>query len=323
MKKLIQLCLVLLLCFSSGVVSSSSYPFKIRLSSEKVKQGHAFACFIVSHKKIKSAHILFEGKKHYFHSINRNKILRVFTGIDVAHPTGRYNIYYTVNTSDNKIYNIKGKIEIIPHVFMQKTFDGRAFKPKVKLNRQMIEILKDRDTLLKERKIVVKILNTVSDKMLWRGKFIYPTTWLTYRIKKVNGRQIKTPREKPTFGVMRVSLTQNGKHIRYHRGTDYVNFAWTKVFASQRGRVVLSRLLKASGNTVIIDHGQGVFTFYCHLIRTYPKEGMIVKKGAVIGRIGSTGLSTGAHLHFEVRVGGVSVTPTQWYNYAFALPIYY
>jgi murein DD-endopeptidase MepM/ murein hydrolase activator NlpD len=63
------------------------------------------------------------------------------------------------------------------------------------------------------------------------------------------------------------------------------------------------------GKTVILDHGQGVFTSYGHMSRLLVKRGDIVAKGTVIGLIGSTGRSTGPHLHWSVRVGGARVDP--------------
>jgi murein DD-endopeptidase MepM/ murein hydrolase activator NlpD len=81
------------------------------------------------------------------------------------------------------------------------------------------------------------------------------------------------------------------------------------VKASNSGRVVLARDLYFSGNTVIIDHGLGLFTFYCHFSRLKVSRGDMVKKGAVIALAGSTGRSTGAHLHWGVKLLGSRVDP--------------
>ena len=63
---------------------------------------------------------------------------------------------------------------------------------------------------------------------------------------------------------------------------------------------------------MILDHGLGVYTTYCHLSELDVEEGNAVSKGDVIGALGSTGLSTGTHLHWEVRVGGIAVNPFEW-----------
>jgi murein DD-endopeptidase MepM/ murein hydrolase activator NlpD len=66
------------------------------------------------------------------------------------------------------------------------------------------------------------------------------------------------------------------------------------------------------GNAVMIDHGGGVVTGYWHLQRIAVQPGTLVHAGDVIGEVGTTGLSTGPHLHWEMRIGGVAVDPLQW-----------
>jgi murein DD-endopeptidase MepM/ murein hydrolase activator NlpD len=75
---------------------------------------------------------------------------------------------------------------------------------------------------------------------------------------------------------------------------------------------VLSELLQVRGNAVVVDHGMGVYSTYCHLSELAVEEGDRVAKAQVIGYLGSTGLSTGTHLHWELRVGGVAVNPFEW-----------
>jgi murein DD-endopeptidase MepM/ murein hydrolase activator NlpD len=84
------------------------------------------------------------------------------------------------------------------------------------------------------------------------------------------------------------------------------------VLAPAAGRVVLADALDVRGNAVILDHGAGVHTGYWHLWKILVREGQSVTQGDVLGRVGTTGLSTGAHLHWEVRVGDVAVDPLQW-----------
>jgi murein DD-endopeptidase MepM/ murein hydrolase activator NlpD len=68
----------------------------------------------------------------------------------------------------------------------------------------------------------------------------------------------------------------------------------------------------ARGNTVILDHGAGVYSTYAHLQRADVAKGNAVAAGQVIGRVGSTGFSTGPHLHWEVWVDGANVDPLEW-----------
>lgn len=97
----------------------------------------------------------------------------------------------------------------------------------------------------------------------------------------------------------------------YHPGMDIANRAAPAVQAADGGRVITSGFVDSSGygNRVVIDHGNGYQTLYAHLSANYVSTGQNVAKGQVIGQMGSTGRSTGTHLHFEVRNGGRQVNP--------------
>ncbi len=99
-----------------------------------------------------------------------------------------------------------------------------------------------------------------------------------------------------------------------HTGTDIPAPSGTKLAAAGDGVVIYSGWYGAYGNTVIIDHGGGYSTLYGHQSRVAASEGDQVKAGEVIGYVGSTGWSTGPHLHFEVRVGGNPTDPLQYFR---------
>jgi murein DD-endopeptidase MepM/ murein hydrolase activator NlpD len=86
--------------------------------------------------------------------------------------------------------------------------------------------------------------------------------------------------------------------------------------------VVLAEPLDVRGNAVILDHGLGVFTGFWHLSRIDVTVGQMVGRGEVVGLVGNTGLSTGPHLHWEMRVLGVPVDPFQWTRVAFPSLLY-
>ena len=94
-----------------------------------------------------------------------------------------------------------------------------------------------------------------------------------------------------------------------HSGMDIAAPMNTPVKAANGGKVVFTGNFYFNGKFVVIDHGVGVFTLYAHLNKIIAKTGEIVKKGETIGKVGSTGRSTGAHLHFGVKVGSVRVSP--------------
>lgn len=102
----------------------------------------------------------------------------------------------------------------------------------------------------------------------------------------------------------------NGKKWGQHNGSDLKAPTGRQVVAMNSGKVVLSEYLPTlRGNCVVIDHGCNVFSLYLHLSKRQVAVGQSVGKGQNIGLVGSTGFSTGAHLHFEVRVGWEPVDP--------------
>jgi len=100
--------------------------------------------------------------------------------------------------------------------------------------------------------------------------------------------------------------------ISVHLGEDFAAAAGAAVRAPAAGRVVLAEQLFVRGNAVVLDHGRGVFTGYWHLQALHVKTGDAVTPGQLLGEVGSTGLSTGPHLHWEMRVRGAAVDPLQW-----------
>ena len=95
----------------------------------------------------------------------------------------------------------------------------------------------------------------------------------------------------------------------WHPGIDIANSMGTPVFATADGQVVGSGWSDGYGNLVQIDHGNGIVTLYGHNSQNNVRVGQIVKKGQVISYLGSTGNSTGPHVHYEVRVNGSAVNP--------------
>lgn len=125
---------------------------------------------------------------------------------------------------------------------------------------------------------------------VWRGSFMMP----------VQGR-ITSP-----FGMRDHPILRSR---RMHSGTDIAAPSGTTIRAGDKGYVTYAGQYGAYGNTVIIDHGGGVSSFYGHCSSFLVGAGTTVKKGQAIARVGSTGLSTGPHVHFEVLRNGVSVAP--------------
>lgn len=102
------------------------------------------------------------------------------------------------------------------------------------------------------------------------------------------------------------------KTVAFHRGTDYGARHGTRIRAAADGVVVWASDLGPYGLLVVLDHGEGVHTCYGHQSNVEVTIGSHVARGQVIGRVGSTGLATGPHLHFEVRADGLACDPEAW-----------
>jgi murein DD-endopeptidase MepM/ murein hydrolase activator NlpD len=112
------------------------------------------------------------------------------------------------------------------------------------------------------------------------------------------------------FGTRR--SYNGGTYDFFHSGLDFCGQTGTELYAIAPGKVVFVDMLVVRGGVVVIDHGWGVYTAYDHLSEFLVQPGDLVQPGQVIGLGGSTGRSTGPHLHWEVWVGGVQVNPVEW-----------
>ncbi len=156
------------------------------------------------------------------------------------------------------------------------------------------------DVVVAEREQVVAVWSQRTPVLMWVEPFRRPI-----------GRDYPTT---SPFGTRRsYSVADIGT---FHAGQDFGAPEGTLIFAPAPGVVVLAEPLAVRGNAVIIDHGGGVFTGYWHMSEMKVAAGMEVAAGDVLGLVGNTGLSTGAHLHWELRIDGVAVDPMQFLDEA-------
>jgi len=134
----------------------------------------------------------------------------------------------------------------------------------------------------------------ISQPRLWEGRFLMP----------VEGPLITE------FGARR--SYNGGPVVGAHAGADFAAPAGQPVLAPARGRVALIDEVRLRGRVVVLDHGLGVFTTYAHLSAVDVQPDQTVERGQPIAKVGSTGLSTGPHLHWELWVGGANVDPLEW-----------
>ncbi len=123
--------------------------------------------------------------------------------------------------------------------------------------------------------------------------------WESGYVQPVAGR-LSSP-----FGWRNISVNGN----RFHGGADFAADAGTRVVAARSGVVTRAGWWGTYGYVVVLDHGDGSETRYAHLSAIYVPVGATVRQGDGVGAVGSTGASTGPHLHFEIRLDGTAVDP--------------
>ncbi len=158
-------------------------------------------------------------------------------------------------------------------------------------------------------------LSKLMDPDLMQDELDYLAQWRTIRTPE---RAWDLPLALPLPVQVAVSAnygdrrSYGGMVAGYHSGVDYRAWGGMRVLAPADGVVLLAERLEARGNAVLIDHGGGLITGYWHLSRIDVEVGQHVRRGEAFALVGNTGLSTGAHLHWEMWVNGVSVDSSQW-----------
>lgn len=148
------------------------------------------------------------------------------------------------------------------------------------------------EEISKELEKEIKRLTAQSTRKYGGGKFAWPVPGHYYLSSEYN------PRENPVTG-----------NSEFHQGIDIPAGYGKSVVAAADGQVIVSGWVRGFGKTIMIDHGSGLVTIYGHNSSLVVSNGEYVTKGQQVARIGSTGLSTGNHCHFEVRVNGQHTTP--------------
>jgi murein DD-endopeptidase MepM/ murein hydrolase activator NlpD len=159
----------------------------------------------------------------------------------------------------------------------------------------------DPETNAAENELLQPYFEAVTPEKMWTGLFAVPSPFDDC----INS----------TFGNRR---SYNGSAFTYyHAGVDFCGGTGVEIFAPAEGVVVFTAPLEVRGNFTIIDHGWGIFSTFSHQSEILVDVGDRVETGQVVGLIGSTGRSTGPHLHFEVWVHGVAVNPLDWLEFEY------
>jgi murein DD-endopeptidase MepM/ murein hydrolase activator NlpD len=208
---------------------------------------------------------------------------RGLLGVDLEKAPGEYELKITGQTASG---------ERIGCDVMVAVAKGQFATEKLQVEKQFVEPSPEQVKRANdERQRLRDIFDRVTPERLWDGPFRIPLDGVTTG---------------SNFGKRRIL---NGNPGSPHGGMDLPGTTGTSVHAAQRGRVALAEELFFSGNTVVVDHGLGIYTFYGHLSEIDVKTGDALETGAVLGKVGATGRVTGPHLHWGLTVERARVNP--------------
>ncbi len=215
--------------------------------------------------------VLLQSKNHYWYAI---------TGIALNAKTGHQQV--TVIPAKGKTFTKSFSVKYRNYPLRHITIKDKS---KVTPNPELAK------KIALQKKQTRQLLNTWTQNSHVDLNFILPTKgWFS-----------------SYFGIRRI---YNQTKLIRHTGLDVAAVTGTKVVAAASGTVLAVRDLVLTGNTVFINHGQGLITIYAHLSKVLVKPKQKVSPGEPIGAVGATGRVTGAHLHFEVILNGTKVNPT-------------
>lgn len=187
------------------------------------------------------------------------------------------------------IINAKGKKTEQEFSVHNKAYETRHIT--IKNKRMVSPTKKDIERHYKEKPYIVAALKTWSENNNVQTQFSLP----------VDGRFSSI------FGLKRIY--NNQKRIRRHTGLDIAAPTGTPITSPAKGKVIRTGAYFFTGNTVFIDHGQGLISMYCHLDKTQVKAGQQLQQGQTIGTVGMTGRVSGPHLHWVVSLNNTKVDP--------------
>lgn len=263
-----------MMLFMPNLVSAGSGGPGIKIEPLRVPQGGI--AVVTVEGAVGSVDGDFAGRKIHFNPSSDS--VKAVIGVDLYTEPGAYPLEVRV-----KGRTIRRMLRVV-----KKDYGVQ----RLSLPRDMVELSPENELRVEQEAQRLLAIWPVETERLWAGEFINPC-------------------EGPVrshFGLRRII---NNRPKNPHSGVDIAAEEGTEVKAPNNGVVALVDEQFYSGRTVILDHGQGLYTMFFHLSGILVSQGQVVKKGEVIGLVGSTGRSTGAHLHWGVRLQGARVDPLE------------
>jgi len=282
-RPLLQLLIFLIVLLGvAGKSANAQNHFRVESPPGVAKQGEVCPVRASGPTSFKSIYAEFQGLRFPMAFGEQKGTYEGLIGIDINTQPATYPIKIVATDGGNSVYlnPLSLKVEKV-------TFGVQ----KLSLPSSMVDLdAKTLERVNREARRLKALFQTFRDERLWRETFIRPVEG------KISG----------AFGLNRMI---NGKLRGQHTGVDLRAEEGTSVLACNNGMVVLVDHLFFSGKSILLDHGWGLHSMYFHLSETLVQEGDRVNRGALLGRVGSTGRSTGPHLHWGIRMNGARVDP--------------
>jgi murein DD-endopeptidase MepM/ murein hydrolase activator NlpD len=258
----------------------------LRLSAPASSQGSLLLIEVKSAKPLAEVQGNWDGRSvPFWRDVASEAQRKALLGVDLEKAPGEYELKVTGQTAGGE------KITCSAQVTVRQ---GRFATEKLQVGKQFVEPSPEQIKRAEEEGQKLRdIFDRVTPERLWDGKFRMPLDGVTTGTN---------------FGRRRIL---NGNPGSPHSGIDLPATTGTPVRATQRGRVVLAEELFFAGNTVVVDHGLGIYTLYGHLSEITVKVGDDLGAGAVLGKVGATGRVTGPHLHWGLKVESARVNPLE------------
>lgn len=248
-----------------------------------VTAGKTLTFLCRSKKSMREARIKVGDTETRFYKVHRGVWLARL-GIEATEPAGLHTAHFSVPAGSGTFCS-----ELNFHVR-----EGRYPVSEISLKPEKDALFKNGSVERDAKRLASFYARTGSPKKLWNGSFQWPVTGII----------------SSEFGARR---SYGGRPVAgYHSGVDLANTLGTPVRAPAPGRVVFAEGLESFGQVVLLDHGQGVFTYYLHMSSSTVGTDQFVKPGAVLGLMGQEGVATGSHVHWSLAVAGIRVDPLEW-----------
>jgi murein DD-endopeptidase MepM/ murein hydrolase activator NlpD len=285
-RKLARWVFTLLFCLpvaaQSPPVYSGGVPLQFKLSNDQLFPGDILRFAITAGRAIGRAEASFAGQRVVFYEIVGGREWIGLVGVDLETKAGHYSIQGVLTFEDGGSQPFERHVQIVPKRFPVQ---------RISVEEKYVTLSpEDSRRAEQESKKLEAIWKISSGPKLWEGRFLKPVA-----TELSSG-----------FGRRRIV---NNKPRSPHSGVDLKAKAGTAIVAANCGRVVLAEDLFYSGQTIVLDHGLGLYTFYGHCSKLEVKRGEIIKKGEVIAEVGSTGRVTGPHLHWACRISEARIDP--------------